>query len=166
MVILIGIFCVVVYTDMRFYKIPNVCIFAGMVCGLIMTYMSYSLTGVLLSCAAAAVIFAALYPFYLIGGLGAGDVKLFMMAGCFLRYEKLFWYLLVTFAVGALISSVKMVLFRESRQRLFYLIKYIIKTAITKNIDDYKVDKKNKRCVIRLSVPAFISLILMCLGMY
>ena len=166
MVILIGVFCAAVYMDLRFYKIPNLCILAGIVSGLIMTYMSYSSVGMLAACATMAVVFAVFYPFYLMGGLGAGDVKLLMMTGCFIRGEQLFQYLAVMFGAAAVISILKIALFRESRERILYFTGYLKKAMFTGCMDSYRVDMTNKRCVIRLSVPAFISLILMYMGVY
>lgn len=166
MEILIGVFCVAVVMDLRFYRIPNLCILTGMVSGLIMTYVSYSVEEMLGACVAMAAVFMVFYPFFLIGGLGAGDVKLLMMTGCFIRQKRLLQYLMVTFAVAAVISGVKLLLFRESRQRIFYLGSYFRKLLITGNMENYIVDKSNKRCVIRLSIPAFISLLMMCAELY
>jgi len=137
-----------------------------MLSGLIVTLMSYSVVGMLGACIAMSFIFMVFYPFYLIGGLGAGDVKLLMMTACFIREERLIKYLFVTFALAAAISVIKMLLFRESRQRLVYLAQYLKKTALTGSIDHYITNKENKKCVIRLSIPAFMSLIVMCLGVY
>lgn len=166
MAILIGVFCVAVCMDLRFYKIPNLCIYTGMLFGLIMTYVSYSVVGILGTCIAMSVIFMVFYPFYLIGGLGAGDVKLLMMTACFIHKERFIKYLFVTFMLAAAISVIKMLLFRESRQRLVYLAQYLKKAALTGSIDHYITNRENKRCVIRLSIPAFMSLIVMCLGVY
>lgn len=166
MIILIGVFCVAVYMDLRFYKIPNLCILAGIVYGLIMTYVSYSVVEVLAACASMMMIFAVFYPFYLMGGLGAGDVKLLMMTGCFIQCGRIIQYLLVTFIIAAIISVVKTGLFRESRERVRYFGRYLKKALLTGSVDSYVVDKTNKRCVIRLSVPAFVSLIMMCMGVY
>ena len=33
-------------------------------------------------------------------------------------------------------------------------------------VDQYQIDRAQKRCVVRLSIPAFISLIMMCAGVY
>ena len=166
MAILIGVFCVAVYMDLRFYKIPNLCILVGIMSGLIMTCMSYSVIGMLGASIAMTTIFLAFYPFYLIGGLGAGDIKLLMMTACFIHKERFIKYLLVTFVLAAVISVTKMLFVRECRQRLFYLGQYLKKVALTGSVEDYVVDKKNKKCVIRLSIPAFMSLMIMCLGGY
>lgn len=164
--ILIGVFSVAIFTDWRCYRIPNICICIGAVAGLIMTYVSYSFAGLLSSLACMMIIFMAFYPFYLLGGIGAGDVKLFMMAGCFIQGDELLRYMLVTMAIAAAWSVVKMLVFAESRERLFYLGRYIRKAALTGAMDEYQIDKTQRRCVIRLSIPAFISLFLMCMGVY
>lgn len=167
--ILIGVFCVAIFMDWRYYKIPNTCILAGMTAGLIMAYRSQSVTGLLETFSAAAVVFLVFYPLYLLGALGAGDVKLFMMMGCYRSYmetDGLIHYMLVTMLIAAAVSAVKMILYAESRERLFYLGRYLRKVAVTGAIDSYQIDKTQKRCVVRLSIPAFLSLILMCAGVY
>ena len=167
--ILIGVFSVAVFMDWRYYKIPNGCILAGMAGGLAISYRFDSIAGLLGAVSAAAVIFLVFYPFYLLGALGAGDVKLFMMMGCYRTYmgtDGLLHYMLVTMIIAAVISIIKMAAYAESRERLFYLARYIRKAALTGAIDEYQIDKTQKRCVVRLSIPAFLSLILMCIGVY
>lgn len=158
--VLIGIFSIAVYSDLRSYRIPNLCIIAGVSAGLIMTGMSYSMAGVFESLADMFLIFIAFYPFYLLGGIGAGDVKLFMMTGCYIRGMELFQYMFVTMAIAAVCSMVKITVFAESRERMFYLGRYIRKIVYTRAVDTYEIDKTQKRSVIRLSVPAFLSLLL------
>lgn len=158
--ILIGVFSIAVYTDWRSYRIPNWCILIGMAAGLIMTAMSYSVLGVVESVIDMFIIFSSFYPFYLLGGIGAGDVKLFMLTGCYIRGEALLHYLLTTMVIAAVISMIKMILFAESRERLFYLGRYLRKVALTGAVDEYEIDKAQKKSVIRLSIPALISLVL------
>ena len=55
-----------------------------------------------------------------------------------------------------------MLIFEESRQRLYYLGRYIRKAAFTGVFDEYETDLAQKRSVIRLSVPVLISVILNC----
>lgn len=167
--ILIGVFSVAVLMDWRFYRIPNACIAAGMANGIILTYMSYSWTGLVRALGALAVLFLVFYPFYLLGALGAGDVKLFMMMGCFhplMQKDGLLHYMFVTMALAAVRSVVKMAVYAESRERLFYLARYIRKALLTGAVDPYEIDKTQARCVVRLSIPAFLSLLLMSAGVY
>jgi Flp pilus assembly protein, protease CpaA len=164
--ILIGVFCVVIFMDWRFYRIPNICIAIGMAAGLILTGVNGSVAKLIVLVGEMTVIFLFLYPFYLLKTLGAGDIKLFMMTACYIRGEQLLCYLFVSMFLAALISIFKMVLYKESRERLFYLGRYVRKVSLTGTIDTYQVDKTQKRSMIRLSVPAFLSLLLLCVGIY
>ncbi len=164
--ILIGVFCVALFMDWQFYRIPNICIVAGMAAGLILTGVSYPITELVTLLGTVTVVFLFLYPFYLLGALGAGDIKLFMMTACYVRGEQLMCYLLVLMILAALMSIFKMILYTESRARLFYLGRYVRKVILTGVIDTYQVDKTQRKSMIRLSIPAFISLLLMCAGIY
>ncbi len=164
--ILIGVFSVAIFTDWRFYRIPNVCVGAGALTGLIMTFVSDSALGLAAAAASMVIIFLAFYPFYLLGGVGAGDIKLFMMVGCYMKGDAMVHYLLVTMLMAAVCSILKMLAYKESRERLFYLMRYIKKAVLTGAMDEYQIDRTQKKCVIRLSIPAFVSLILMCAGAY
>ena len=164
--ILIGVFSVVIFMDWRFYRIPNPCVCIGAVAGMIMTFMSYSIAGVASALVSMLIIFMAFYPFYLLGGIGAGDVKLFMMVGCYIQGEALLRYLAVTMLIASAVSILKMIVYAESRERLFYLGRYIRKAVLTGAIDVYEIDRTQKRCVIRLSIPALLSLVLMCMEIY
>jgi prepilin peptidase CpaA len=163
--ILIGVFIVAIFWDITSYHIPNLCILTGMAAGFVImcTANPAKLPGAI---AAAAIIFFLFFPFFILRGLGAGDVKLFMMTAFYIPYESLFHYLLVTMLIGATIAIGKMLMFSQSRERLFYLGRYIRKAVLTGTIDEYEVDKSDRRSLIRMSVPAFISLILMCMGLY
>ncbi|GFI23105.1 hypothetical protein IMSAGC011_01882 [Lachnospiraceae bacterium] len=164
--ILIGVFCVVIFMDWRFYRIPNACIVIGIVAGLILRSVTYPVIELIELLGTVVVVFLFLYPFYLLGALGAGDIKLFIMVACYIKGEQLMRYLLVTMLLAAVISILKMVLYEESRARLFYLGKYVRKVVMTGAMDEYQVDKKQRNCIIRLSIPAFISLLLLCTGIY
>ncbi len=164
--ILIGVLSAAVFEDMRRYKIPNVCILLGIGAGLVMTYMSYSFAGVGKALAQAGLLFLVLYPFYLMRGLGAGDVKLFIMTACFLQGKRLLDYLFVSMLIAGAVSVFKMICFTESRQRLFYLGRYLRKAALTGAVDAYIVGTLQPRSVIRLSVPALVGAVLMVLGVY
>lgn len=166
MVVLIGVLVAAVIADIRRYKIPNLCIVTGIIAGTVMTIMSYSSGGVIMSVIQMLIIFVLFYPFYLIRALGAGDVKLFMMMGCWFQGERLLSCLLVIMLIAGVISAMKMLLFKESRERLYYLGRYIRKAIYVRAIDEYEVNTLQGKNVIRLSVPALIGLILMYLGVY
>ena len=68
--ILIGVFCVALFMDWQFYRIPNICIVAGMAAGLILTGVSYPITELVTLLGTVTVVFLFLYPFLFIGGIG------------------------------------------------------------------------------------------------
>ena len=62
--ILIGVFCVAVFMDWQYYRIPNACVLTGGAAGLIMASRFYAAAGFLEAVGMAAVIFLAFYPFF------------------------------------------------------------------------------------------------------
>lgn len=46
--------------------------------------------------------FVLLYPVYLIRGIGAGDVKLFMVISIFFSFEEMPWMIFTAFLIGAI----------------------------------------------------------------
>lgn len=164
--ILIGVFLVAVFMDLRCYRIPNTCIAAGSLAGLVLKCGSCPVEGILTAVCQGAVIFAVLYPFYLMKGLGAGDIKLLMMTAFYLQGSRLFSYIFVTMLLAGAASVVKIVCVRESRGRFIYLMQYIKKAAVTGVLDSYETDNTRAANVIRVSVPAFVSLLLLCAGVY
>lgn len=65
-----------------------------------------------------------LYLFYLIGAIGAGDIKLFSIVGGFLNFKELWECMLFSFVIAAIASLLKMLwdgtLFIQSREALYY----------------------------------------------
>ena len=166
MKILICVLLIAAFVDILHYKIPNLWIGIGMVAGCVFTASQGGILPVGKTLLQVVVIFLAFYPFYLLRGLGAGDIKLFMMVGCFLQGTTYLHCLFIAMLLAGVWSVFKMLLFKESRQRLFYLGRYCRKIVLTGAIDDYEVDKHNKRSVIRLSIPVLCSVLLLYGGFY
>lgn len=81
MYMLIILVSVALFCDVRSYKIPNAVTYAGMVVALLIGLGKCGPPGLLKVLLEALLIFTMLYPVYLCRGLGAGDVKLFMVIG-------------------------------------------------------------------------------------
>ena len=99
-------------TDVRFRKIPNILILILAIFQTLYVLVSkFALNTPLLSGSlivekifAAAAVFLFLYPFFKIGGLGAGDVKLLTLTVLSVKEPLIF--LMIVFSIGALFSVI------------------------------------------------------------
>lgn len=91
--------------DLRKNVIPNRVVFPGIGLGVLVRAVSDILCGepldILVMTAEVIVLFICLWPAYAAGGLGAGDCKLFLMAGVFLPVKQTVFIVAVTFFIAA-----------------------------------------------------------------
>lgn len=126
-----------VYTDVRKGIIDNVLVVFGIAVGLLFSYLEGGLSEVLLSVKMAGIIFAALFFLFVIKGLGAGDIKLFMVLAVFLQKEVMTVVVLSFFAgaVLALLKIGKRFLKKEKwyikNEKMNFSIPIVIGTVIT-----------------------------------
>lgn len=108
-----------------------------------------------------------LCPLYRIGVIGAGDIKLFSMMGFYFPFMKLIYCIFTAFVLGAFLSVVSMVHYRNFSERMTYLFSYLkecigmgqlryyyldsMENQISKSMDD-----KSK---IHFAIPIFISVL-------
>ncbi|MDE6951736.1 MAG: prepilin peptidase [Lachnospiraceae bacterium] len=100
--------------DLRKNIIPNRVVFPGIGIGILVRTASGILCGepldILVMTAEVIVLFICLWPVYTAGGLGAGDCKLFLMAGVFLPVKQAVFVVTFTFFIAA-VQIVLFVLF-------------------------------------------------------
>lgn len=82
--ILLILLVTAVLSDLRTHRIPNVLVFPALALSLLVHTLGSGMEGLLATGAGLAVGMAMLLPFYLIGGMGAGDVKLVGVVGSLL----------------------------------------------------------------------------------
>ena len=70
------------------------------------------------------IIAAVLYPFYMLGVLGAGDVKLCCMCTAFLKGADCPGVFFVSFLLAAVIGFGKLLFLGNIRERMFYFLSY------------------------------------------
>ncbi len=164
MFILICVLLIAVIVDITSYRIPNMCIVAGILMGFIRAFSIGGMGALLKAAGLMLIVFAIGYPLWLMRGIGAGDIKLLMVIACFLPKDELRVCVVVTILIAGVIAGFKMLLYRESRERLWYLLRYLRKLIWCQAADTYAVNKTDKRCVIRLSVPMLCSVLLLVGG--
>lgn len=155
-------------TDLKTDRIPNGFILLGIFIGLAGSLWQGADPG--RPVVSLFLAFLLLYPLFKIGALGAGDVKVFMMIGCFLGISGLMKVMASTFVIGAVCSLVKLVLEHNGRERVYYFLSYILEIARTRHWkiygehvkQDYEQYCRNK---IHFTVPALFSVALRIGGM-
>ncbi len=104
---LVALLAVVIYTDARWTRIPNVVTYPAMLVGLAFGVFegfpgTFFEKGFIDHLAAIVLAFALCYPFYAFGGLKAGDAKLLMAIGA----VRGTGFLLASALYGALLSGI------------------------------------------------------------
>lgn len=117
----------------------------------------WSFSALLLSIAVAII----LYPLFVIGCLGAGDIKLLMIFPNFFGYS-IFKIIFLIFIVGAVIGSIKLLINRELISRICNAVCYFEEIIGRKEFKIYdKLGTDGNKCIsshqIHFSIPIFIS---------
>ena len=92
------------YTDVTRQKIPNKLTFPAMAVGIVYHVLVHGYQGLIFSLTGLAAGFALLILFYVLGGMGAGDVKLMAAAGAVLGAKGVFVAFLFTALYGGIYS--------------------------------------------------------------
>ncbi len=104
-------------TDILHGRVYNLCCGVGLGCGLLLSLIRGGLTGAPVSLAssltAAAIAFAVFFAFYLIGGLGAGDVKLVTAVGAIAASWKFMLWVIVNTAFAGVPLAIGVLLWRK-----------------------------------------------------
>lgn len=155
--------------DLKTDRIPNGFMILGMLLGLsgwlwTDTDFRSSIVSILLA-------FLLLYPIYKIGALGAGDVKLFVMIGCFCTAKDTLFILAGAFVIGAGFSLLKLLSEHNGRERMRYFISYVSEVAQTGHWKQYGEDltqdyQRYCRNKIHFTIPVLCSAVLKAGGLF
>lgn len=124
-IVLIVLLVIACFMDYKYGKIYNFLIIAGMVAGCVHCIYQNGMKGILVWLGLFLLPVLITYPLYMIGVFGAGDVKLLAVAGGFLSFRSCFWFIFVSFLIGAVLSLVKMLYERNLKERICYFISYV-----------------------------------------
>jgi len=146
--------------DLMTDRIPNGFVLLGIVTGIAGSFLSGrglsdTLTSMLIA-------FLLMYPLYMIGALGAGDVKLLILVGSFRAAGEFMIILAGAFVIGAGFSIVKLAVEKNGRERFRYFFSYLADIWRTGHWkiygedlkQDYHTYCKNK---IHFAVPILLS---------
>lgn len=146
--------------DLMTDRIPNGFVLLGTITGIVISFLSgRGLSDTLVSMLTA---FLLMYPLYMIGALGAGDVKLFILVGSFRGAGEFMVILAGAFVIGAGFSIVKLAAEKNAAERFRYFFSYLADILRTGHLEiygedlkqDYHTYCKNK---IHFAVPVLFS---------
>lgn len=119
--ILIPLAFIIAYYDVRYRRIPNAFVLAGLAGGLLVNALAGGFQGLLMSVAGCLAAFAMMLVLHVFGAMGAGDVKLFA-AVCSVVGLKLvlptFLVVVLTGGVLAVVSMLRAGSVRATMQRV------------------------------------------------
>lgn len=108
-----GLVIIAIGMDLKFMRISNRLILVGMGMAFVQRLICEGISGVLTGIVQISFPVVVLYLLFLIGALGAGDIKLFSVIGGFVNFKVLLWCMIYAFVIAAVFSLGKV---------LFYLI--------------------------------------------
>lgn len=122
---LYAVVIVAVVQDLRSNKISNRLILAGLVLSVVFGILLGRTSEIL--CILGNIFFPVivLYLLYLLGVLGAGDIKLFSVIGGFTDFETLIRCIIASFVAGAGIALVRLIARRSVRESLWRAFGYL-----------------------------------------
>ena len=153
--------------DYRRKRIPNILIVSMAVLGVGWRFWEGGARGALFYLGEAVLAMCLLYPFFKIGSIGAGDVKLLGVTAGYLPVSRILMFLFVSLLISAMISLFKMWKESNIRERMHYLFAYLADVARTGRWRLYLENEREKQAVgICLSGPVLLSILLYWGGVY
>lgn len=123
--LLAGFLLAAVFTDMETRKIPNKLVLIGIAIGLLAQALLPGGDGIVSSLKGLAFGLGLFLPLYLLRVMGAGDVKLMVLVGCFTGSPAIFGVVLCTLLAGGVLSlafSLKMKMARQMLRNSIFLV--------------------------------------------
>jgi prepilin peptidase CpaA len=117
-VLLLPLAVAVTYTDVRFRRIPNAYAAAALAGGLLLNTFFGGFEGLTRSLAGCALAFVLMLVLHLVGGMGAGDVKLFAAVGAVVGLRLVLPAFVLVMLVGFAMAVFEMVRVGAVRQTL------------------------------------------------
>ncbi len=169
MLLLLALFPMVL-ADLVTDRVPNGLIVLGIATGLFCSLWQDGIHGVLRSVVSMGSSFFLLFPLFKIGGLGAGDVKMFLTAASFLTTGSILWIIAGAFLIGAVLSVGKLMKEQNAAERLRYFLSYLGEIVHAKQWRLYGEEAKQnylayRRNKIHFTLPIFLSVVLWMGGM-
>lgn len=162
--LLLGIACVI---DYHAKKIPNCLILLIGCSGVLQSFLSAGFAGTGSYLCKSVMVFLFLLPFYCIGGVGAGDVKLMAVCSGYFFQSEIIWFLFLSMLISAIFSLYHFIKEKDVLDRIRYFGQYC--AAVAKSGKWYLyLPRKGDRLLsgVCMSGPILCSVLLRIGGVY
>ena len=166
MALLCGLLLVASIFDYRTRKIPNLIPLGLLVTGFCLSYIHGGMEKLAIYFVTVIFVTAIFYPVFMIGGMGAGDVKLFGVSAGFFPTDRIIWFIFVALMIGAVIAVLRMIRWGDARERMGYCFRYFGDCLRTGRWTFYKQWNGESHTGICLAGPLFFSALLYIGGLY
>ena len=113
------------------------------------------------------IVVAVFFPFYKIGTIGAGDVKLFAVCAGYFSTNQIMYFLFYSMLVSALFIFIRFAMKKDMKERFGYLVQYTTDVMKSGRLRLYIKDKEErKKCSICLAGPVLLGVLLHLGGVY
>ncbi len=154
---LIALCGVAAWFDVREHRVPNGLTVGGLLVGLALQALHGGLAGLGSGLAAAAIAFGIALPFFLVGGLGGGDVKLLTAVGAFLGLGNVLPALAAIAIAGGVMAAGLMLVRRGLFRQTLANLHTIFLTLSRRTFTGWKSGEANQ-ALLTLDTPGAISL--------
>ena len=120
-------------TDIYKNKIFNNWILAGVICGMAVWLSAGSPEQIWMKLIRSICVLLLFLPVYLFGGIGGGDIKLFMVIAMFLNNEDLLTVIIMSFVIGAVIGVAKVISKRNLKETIHFAVPIMISVLLVTN---------------------------------
>jgi len=155
------------YFDYKRSRIPNRLIICLLLAGIGEKLLREGVAEGIFFCSRGLCVMLLLYPLFKIGGLGAGDIKLYCVCAGYLSRHRFLYFFFVSLLIAAIFSLIKLIKESNMTERVTYLCQYIGDVVKTGAFGLYMENaREQKRCGICMAGPILLSLFLHMGGIY
>lgn len=116
--------------DLRYRRIPNWSVLAGLALGIGLNSFLYEWTGLRTSLLGMGLAFLIYFPLYILRGMGAGDVKLMAAIGSIVGAANWLGIFLITAILGG-VAAIALLLLRHQLQRVFANVGFLLQQLLS-----------------------------------
>lgn len=152
--------------DIKEHRIPNGLVIAGIVAAFIIRFLDTGTEGCGRAFVSMLIPFGLLFPVYMLGMIGAGDIKFLCMFSAMLNWGQTLYLIFYACILGGIWSLIHMLRNGSLVRRFQYLKEYVVSVAGQKGVRKYFTPEQGYEDTIAFALPIGLSYVLHLGGMY